>query len=149
MRQDWFQAIAYGGYRIMVADVDVPAAVARIRSYRDDSTPLSDPSDPPCPNCASHAYRDDPRPRCRLFLVWILLEAVTTLFFLGSLQPSPEALLIVFLPIVMYVALILMLVFYVRHRFVCDACGHRWRDANRSSYASLARAHAGAFGPPG
>jgi hypothetical protein len=148
VRQDWFKAIAYGGYRIMVADEDVPAAIARIQRYRDDTTPLSDASDPPCPKCASHAYRDDPRPRCRLFLVWILLQAVTLLFLVRSNQAHPEMLIVVSLPIAIYVTLIVMLLLYVRHRFVCDACGHRWRDANRRSYTVLARANAGAFGPP-
>ena len=149
VRQDWFKAIAYGGYRVMVADHDLQAARERIRAYREASTILSDADDPPCPACASSTYRDDPRPRRWVFALYMLLPLLQGAVLL-FVKPSHVQHFFWFLvDLFVDMTLAMLAISYLKRRYVCDRCGHRWRDLRRFSYSALDRAHGGAFGPPG
>jgi hypothetical protein len=145
VRQDWFKAIAYGGYRILVPDRDLTAAHRLIRAYREVKTPLSSSDDAPCPVCSSTNYRDDPRPRRWVFALYILLPFVQ-LPVLSFARPSNIEQFFWFFPIVLtaYVALALLAIAYLKHGYLCDNCGHRWHDPHRHAYSMLDRAHAAA-----
>lgn len=149
VRQDWFRAIAYGGYRILVADQEVPAARQHIRAYREMKPQLSDPDDAPCPACSSTTYRDDPRPRRWVFAFYLILELVQLPFILFASPSRTQQFWWFVADLVVYTALALLAIAYLKRRYRCDNCGHRWRDAHHFSYSTLNRAHAGAFGPPG
>ncbi len=144
VRQDWFKAIAYGGYRILVPDEDVGSAGEIIRAYREAKPALSDATDTPCPVCSSSTYRDDPRPRRWVFAFYIVLPLMQLpLLFYGRPSEAQQFLRFVII-LFASVTLPLLAIAYLKRRYLCDNCGHRWRDARRYSYAALNRMHASA-----
>lgn len=148
VRQDWFKAIAYGGYRVLVPDEDVSAARERIHAYRELKPELSHPDDIPCPSCSSSTYRDDPRPRRWVFAIYILQEFLVLgiLMLTGNAERGFMAALVT---IAIDTILAIAAIVYLKRRYLCDQCGHRWRDRRYYAYSTLNRAHAAAFGPPG
>jgi hypothetical protein len=149
VRQDWFRAIAYGGYRILVADEDVPVAIERIRVYREAKPALSDAADAPCPLCSSCTYRDDPRPRRWVFALYILPSLIEVPIILFGHPSEVQQFFWFVIDFAVYVMLALLAIAYLKRRYVCDNCGHRWRDSHRHTYSALDDAHVAAFGPPG
>ncbi len=148
VRQDWFKAIAYGGYRIMVGDSDVAAARERIQRYRADPATFADSQDPGCPKCGSTDYRDDPQPRRNVYL-WLIFGPFPLCIPVILAGHNPVAFSVVVLAsMALHVTLCLLLISYFKHRFVCSACGCRWRGKSVFPAAELDRRHAAAFGPP-
>ena len=149
VRQDWFRAIAYGGYRILVPDEDLSAARAHTRAYRETNPALSSSDDAPCPACSSLNYRDDPRPRRWVFAFYIVLPSIEfAVFALTRRTPVGQFVWTMF-TIVVFVALALLAIPYLRRRYRCDECGHRWRDPRYYSYSTLDSSQAAALDRPG
>ena len=146
VRQDWFKAIAYGGYRILVPDDDVSAAREFIRSYREQKPALSHADDPPCPTCSSSTYRDDPRPRRWVFAIYWMHQLVVAAILLRA-GSAERGVVVALVTIAVDVLLATIAISYLKRRFLCDQCGHRWRDPRRFSYASLESASAAAVDP--
>jgi hypothetical protein len=147
VRQDWFKAIAYGGYRILVPDKDVAAAHDQIRAYRDAKPALSDAADAPCPACSSFMYRDDPRSRRWVFAFYILLPLMELPIILFGNPSQVQQFIWFVIDFVIYVIFASFAIAYLKRRFLCDHCGHRWRDPDHPSYSTLNNAHAAACRP--
>jgi len=140
VRQDWFKAIAYGGYRILVDDEFVAEAVELLRQYRSGALALLDEHRRRCPKCAEFAGSDDPWPRRSVFLGLIVLPFAGIGAF-SRWAHTPAQFLC--LSALLFAALFVLPWFVIRYfkwRFVCERCRHRWRDRPIHSYGELARA---------
>lgn len=107
VRQDWMHALAYGGFRVMVADVDQTAAATLIAQWRNNEFACApaDADDAQCPRCGSLSSQSDPLMRRWGFLALFLF---------------PPA-----LPFIPF-----------RSRYRCLNCANRW-NALRSPYPVL------------
>ena len=78
VRQDWFQTLAFGGYRVMVADADVERAKAVLEDYRAGRLALDDATAdrPACPRCRSPGYEDS-GPRRLVFALLLGTQGLT------------------------------------------------------------------------
>jgi hypothetical protein len=144
VRQNWFKAIAYGGYRILVPDEAASSAREITRAYREMKPALSHPDDKPCPSCASTAYRDDPRPRRWVFFIYILQQFVM-LGLLALGRTAERAVATALVAIVVDVVLAMTAIVYLKRRYLCDQCGNRWREPHRYISPGLGSADAAAF----
>jgi hypothetical protein len=108
VRQNWLQAIAYGGFRVVVADADQAQAVQWVARWHAGEFALApnDLDEAKCPRCGSHATEANPWPR-RLGFVALNL-------FLFAM------------PFIRY-----------RSRYRCRACSCRW-TAMPEKYSDLA-----------
>lgn len=146
IRQDWFRALAIGGYRVMVATQDAGEALGVIAAYYESAHLASyvDGDMPTCPRCAHNAVVDDPRPRRAVFLAMIVLDffgGATVLFAL--LQPSRLALSIALAACLAIGLLFMMpgvLGYIVKHRYCCRSCGYAFREGRGPSFRDLAAA---------
>lgn len=64
VRQDWFQTLAFGGYRIIVEDAEAERAKTLIDNYRSGALAIDDAAEdrPACPRCGMSG-QVDPAPR--------------------------------------------------------------------------------------
>lgn len=147
VRQDWFKAIAYGGYRVLVPDGETQAAREHIRDYRESKPALSDPDDTPCPSCSSADYRDDPRPRRWVFAIYFAQQLIV-LACLLIVATAEQGVVIALVTIPVDVALACFAIVYMKRRYLCNHCGHRWRDPHYHVYSALHRAHNAALDRP-
>lgn len=140
VRQDWFKTLAFGGYRVMVADADVERAKALLEDYRAGRLALDDTTidRPACPRCRSPG-REDPDPRRLIFalilggeLVSFAIVMLVGHVFEGSV---PFA---VGIYIVGGLLVPIALSRFLRNRYRCTACTTRWR-ARPTPYAEAAR----------
>ena len=148
VRQDWFKAIAYGGYRILVPDQDLPAAREHLHAYRASKPAMSNSDDPPCPACSSVTYRDDPRPRRWVFALYIALPFADAAVFMLMRRSHIQQFAWAAITVAVSIALALLAITYLRRRYLCDECGHRWRDTHTYAYSTLNAAHTAASDPP-
>lgn len=75
VRQDWLAALAYGGYRVVVAGGDVAAARDLLARRRNGQFALPDEDHAaPCPRCGSLDVHEDPTWRRVAFAVLFLLQ---------------------------------------------------------------------------
>ncbi len=128
MRQDWFQILAYGGFRVMVPASQLDAAHALTRARRQGALTLADEPEhrPLCPRCRDARGQSDSRPRRRAFAAYLVWSVVT--FALATRIEAPVILVAAFAP-----WLAMLVVPLWRHglvgRYRCAACSHRWRAA--------------------
>jgi hypothetical protein len=152
VRQDWFKALAIGGYRVVVAPDDVPRArpiVARYleayatRAYSHDEMPR-------CVACGTHAVADDPRPRRAVFAALLAGNslALGVLAFVGNTLDARAFSLVLAALLGLTAAFYFpgVLAFVVKHRYACADCGRRFRDDSGASFAELAAAATAADG---
>jgi len=140
VRQDWFQTLAFGGYRVMVADADVERAKALLEDYRAGRLALDDTTTdrPACPRCRSEGV-DDSAPRRLIFalilggeLVSFAIVMLVGRVFEGAL---PFA---VGIYIVGGLLVPIALSRFLKSRYRCTACRKRWR-AVPAPHAEAAR----------
>lgn len=129
VRQDWFQILAYGGFRVMVPAPEFEAARALTEAFRDGRLRLGDdPTErPACPRCRDGVGAADPRPLRRAFATYLAWSAATT----GLLATGIETALVVAAACAPWCAMLAVPVW--RHwlvgRYRCPACTHAWRAA--------------------
>lgn len=134
VRQNWFEALAYGGYRVVVPD----AQAARARDVLDDfgrgalAVPDERADEPPCPHCGGAANHPDPQPRRAVFGVMIGMNIASSFLMLAEPAMMFTAMLTVCAPIVLSTWL------GSRHR--CADCGTTFA-LPRLPFAALARAN--------
>lgn len=87
VRQDWFNTLVYGGYRIMVPESQVPAAREVLADYRTGTLALPDDGAdaPPCPRCSGGIVMNDSRPRRAVFGGVIVAQAAPMILLLSPL----------------------------------------------------------------
>ena len=146
VRQDWFRAIAIGGYRVMVASEDVGEALGIVAQYGEsahDAT-YADGDMPACPRCAENAVVDDPRPRRAVFLALIVLDfgggAMVLSALLRPSQPILASALAACLVLGLFFRVPGVLGYIVKHRYRCRSCGYAFRDGRGPSFGDLAAA---------
>lgn len=129
VRQDWFQILAYGGFRVMVPASELEAARALIDSFRDGTLTLPDDANdrPACPHCGDRAGVADPRPQRRAFAAYLLWSAATT----ALLATGVETFAVVAAAFAPWLAMLAVPIwrrcFIGRYR--CAACTRAWRAA--------------------
>lgn len=139
-RQDWFQTLAFGGYRVMVADADVERAKTLLEDYRAGRLALDDAATdrPACPRCGSPG-RENPGPRRLIFALILGGELVSFAVVMLVADVFEGALpLAVCIYIVGGLLVPIALSRFLRNRYRCTACGTRWR-ARPAPYAEAAR----------
>lgn len=150
VRQDWFQTLAFGGYRVMVADAGVERAKALLEDYRAGRLALDDTTTdrPACPRCGSPG-REDPGPRRVIFalilggeLMSFAIVMLVGRVFEGAL---PFA---VGIYIVGGLLVPIALSRFLKSRYRCTACRKRWR-ARRAPHAEAAHTVEAASNSPG
>jgi hypothetical protein len=140
VRQDWFQTLAFGGYRVMVADAGVERAKSVLEDYRAGRLALDDATTdrPACPRCGSPGGEDS-GPRRLIFALMLVgdLVAVAIAMLVGDVteRAVPVA---VGIYIVGVLLIPIALSRFLRNRYRCIACGLRWR-ARPTPYAEAAR----------
>ena len=74
VRQDWFQILAYDGFRTMVPGHQVADARILVDAYRDGSLelPAAEIDRPACPDCGHVGTEPDPSPRRWLMLAYVV-----------------------------------------------------------------------------
>lgn len=155
VRQDWFKALAIGGYRVVVDRDDATRALQIVARYRAGDAARAYAADemPTCPACGHEAVADDPRPRRAAFAVLIasdILSASMLLDFIyGGIAPRLASLALAaylwFIAIFFFPGI---LAFIVRHRYTCTRCGRRFRDDRGAPFAELSAAVSLASDPP-
>ena len=150
VRQDWFKAIAFGGYKILTRDDDVTQAHDVLRAYFDGGLALPAEADATCPRCSHAAGRDDPQPRRNVFLAMLLIPVAEFLVLtLLHWRPSAIGKLVVFaLQIVVYATLPWFVIHYFKWPLRCADCGYRWRAPPAHRHAELIRLVEGSQAPP-
>jgi hypothetical protein len=139
VRQDWFKMLAYGGYRIVVADDAVAAARALLQEYRSGQLTQPDADAAVCPHCGQAACIDDPQPRRNVFLAMLILPFVE-FGLLAAWHPSHRQIFDWFaVSVVLYTSMPWLLMRYFKWRMRCTQCGHAWRQPPAHGYAQLMR----------
>ena len=139
VRQNWFQSIAYGGYRILATESHAANAIAAIKNYKSGGLTLSDAPADTCPRCGSESVRDDPQPRRNVFMLLIAENALAFPFLLMGKLSIYQFLLFIALTFVVNGLLPAFLPMYFKSRYRCANCGNRWKEFPRASYAELNR----------
>ena len=147
VRQDWFRALAIGGYRIVVDRADAARALPILARYRADDPVRAYAEDemPRCPACGHNAIADDPRPRRAAFATLIASDILSASllvdFIYAGIAPRVAS-----LALATYLCLSVafffpgMLAFIVKHRYACTRCGRRFRDDRGATFAELSAA---------
>ena len=140
VRQNWFAAIAYGGYRIMVREQDAAAARELLQEQRSGQLALPDATDVPCPRCAHSAGIEDPQPRRNVFLAALVLGFAGNFALLFRWHPSPTGILVVCaVQMAVNITVPWLVMRYFKWRLRCSQCGYRWREPPLHHYAELRR----------
>ena len=138
VRQDWFQTLAFGGYRVMVADADVERTTALLEDYRAGRLALDDSitDQPACP-CCGMPGREDAGPRRWVFALLISADliAVAGLLLVGNSSGRVPSTIVCTSLSGTLMAVALMR--YLKNRYRCTVCGARWR-ARAALYAEAA-----------
>lgn len=116
VRQDWFQILALGGYRVMVPDAQMARTQELLGAYGSGAMALADADLdlPDCPRCHAGLGADDPRPRRIVFGVVIASQLAP-----AALLSSPVLLCIaVLLPVLPLATMPLL-----KSRHLCRSCG--------------------------
>lgn len=129
VRQDWFNILAYGGFRVMVPATQFEAAQALTQACRAGALTLADESTdrPACPRCQDGLGQADPRPRRRAFAAYLVWSVATTALLAAGV--ATRALVVAaFAP---WIAMLALPVWrrWLVHRYRCPACSHAWRAA--------------------
>ena len=140
VRQNWLQAIAYGGYRVMTRTDDLAAAQKLVGDYAagERSLAADDPEPNRCPGCNACATQDDAAARRGLFLWFFLcflgLPAIP-IFALASYASSLNLIdaagaAALSIAVFFLLAALLPPIYAARTlkwRYRCDNCGQRWQ----------------------
>lgn len=145
---NWLETLAIGGYRVMVADADEPAAHDMITAYRRGELALSadEASGPACPKCRSHDNVENPNPRRVVFSLLLpgggdILLIGLCFVFVGwtplafALAPQVFAILCA----AMAIGVLALLAHLVKRRHRCASCANTWQ-AEMSQFEALSRA---------
>jgi hypothetical protein len=135
-RQNWFEILAYGGFRIMVPSPDLPLARETLVEYRsgilqrtDEETGLST-----CPACHAQSGEFDHRQRR-----WVFLGCFVNGLVLIALAIFREEPLVPYLVFSCVFWLLLMMPWLLRYvinnRLRCSRCRHAWRESPRTPFA--------------
>lgn len=116
VRQNWFELLGDGGFRIMSPEQQLPEAKRLVAAYRSDILQVHDTRDdePECPHCGAHETGQDPQPRRMLFLVYIVFG------WLIALVPMLIRRLVV-------------------GRYRCRQCRHTWHEPRSAPFGSQQR----------
>ena len=140
VRQDWFRTLAFGGYRVMIADEDAARAADVIGEYRTGALAVADEAveRPRCPQCATPG-RDDAIPRRLVFATLIAAEAAFTLFLMSVTRGSEPVLAFLLCGCAVAAAVaVIMATRYLKGRYACPQCATRWR-MRPLPFAAMAR----------
>lgn len=129
VRQDWFQILAYGGFRVMVPASEFEAARVLTESFRAGTLALADDANdrPACPRCRDGAGAADPRPQRRAFAAYLLWSAATTALLATGVETF-AVVVVAFAPWLAMLAVPAWRRCFVG-RYRCAACRHAWRAA--------------------
>lgn len=116
VRQNWFELLGYGGFRIMAPEHQFAEAKSLVSAYRSDNLQVRDTRDgePECPHCGGRETGQDPRPRRMLFLLYI-----------------PFGCLIALAP--------MLIRRLVVGRYRCRQCRHAWREPRSAAFGHQQR----------
>ena len=142
VRQDWFKAIAYGGYRVMVADTDVLAAQQHITDYLRGALalPVEKCEAEFCTNCATDILTEDSRLRRLVFALLMFLGFFNLAIFYGFYALADSFLLPTIVILCCGLVLPLIGLILLRRRMRCQHCGYAafsrrqpWNALSRSA----------------
>jgi hypothetical protein len=150
VRTDWMQAIAYGGYRVMIDDGDLADAQKHIDDYLHGKRRLASADEDldPCPSCGAHAVRDNAVPR-RFLFVWFFLSflsvpvflAIAVAHYASSLRLVDIAGAMALSTVVFFLLTAVLPPIYSAHRlkwqYRCDNCAHRWQALPQERWSTL------------
>lgn len=162
VRQNWFQALAYGGFRIVVPTPKKDHAEAILTLYRegqlavvDDPTTVNDELDTQadaaaCPHCHQHSTTADGRPRRLAFAALLAGEvggfvaAPLDVIWLPAVIATAFGWIVLTMEWALLITLLAMLIpgllrFWLLRRYCCNACGNRWWEAPSGRFADLQR----------
>ncbi len=140
VRQNWFEILAYGGFRIMVPAQDLQTAREILAEFRRGALQLdeSEVGRPRCPACHAYSCEFDHRQRRWVFLaalVYLLVQSLLSIFLVGGwilyLVLTSAFLLVTSMPF--------LLRFVVNNRLRCVECAHAWRDLPRVPFGRQQR----------
>ncbi|HMM66642.1 MAG TPA: hypothetical protein PKC03_06840 [Dokdonella sp.] len=116
VRQNWFEILGYGGFRVMVPNQQSQEARQITADYRAGT--LASPDEASCRVkcmvCLSIDTEPNPNPRRAVFLF--------CMFFSGLIALFP-----------------FLLRWLVQNRYRCRACGHRWRERRSARFGTQQR----------
>ena len=138
VRQNWFEQIAYGGFRVMVRDDDIGVARDVLQDYSAGRLALEGEHAETCPHCARAAGNDDPQPRRNVFLVSLVLGLAADIRLFRWSPSRTELGVAIAVQLVLNIVAPWLIVRYFKWRLRCADCGHRWRQPPRH-YAELMR----------
>jgi hypothetical protein len=140
VRQDWFQTLAFGGYRVMVEDADSENAKALIDGYRSGALAIDEAvtDRPACPRCGTPG-QEDPFPR-RLVFAWLIFADLLAVAALMVAERAREYGLPILLVANLVGVPVLAIVVsrWLKSRYRCVACSACWR-ARPVPHAEAAR----------
>jgi hypothetical protein len=140
VRQDWFQTLAFGGYRVMVEDADSENAKALIDDYRSGALAIDEAvtDRPACPRCGTPG-QEDPFPR-RLVFAWLIFADLLAVAALMVAERAREYGLPILLVANLVGVPVLAIVVsrWLKSRYRCVACSACWR-ARPVPHAEAAR----------
>lgn len=128
VRQNWFEIIVYGGFRVVVPDHELESALQLRDSWRRGELSLSadECEEPTCPACYTPSGQTDLTPRRRVFAIYLLAY-----FFLAfQLAFAIESPWLLFASMLLFSILLLfpnLLRHFVVGRYRCSSCGHAWK----------------------
>ncbi|SFN25585.1 hypothetical protein [Dokdonella immobilis] len=126
VRQNWFEIIFYGGFRVMAPDSQLGEARELVAAYRRGELALAEDlvERPPCPRCDGGSGDADAGARRNLWSAYILLSVfeLALIAFWGA----AEVLLGLFAIWMAFVVIILFGDRLLVGRYRCNRCGNAW-----------------------
>jgi hypothetical protein len=140
VRQNWFEILAFGGFRIMVPASNLQAARENLAEFRGGALLVDDDEMDRsiCPACDARAGRFDHRQRRWVFLACLVHQVVLALLLMFMVDGwIPYFVLISSFSLATLIPCLLRYV--VNNRLRCAQCSHAWRELPRLSFSQQQR----------
>lgn len=139
VRQNWFKAIAFGGYRIVVPYASTNDANVVLSLYNSDALTLPEEHRVQCPYCGNCTGRDDPWPRRNVFLAMILLPCAASAITFWWMPSAIEFLVASVVAVLLFMLLPWFAIRYFKWRYRCEHCYRCWREPPQQRFVELSR----------
>ena len=146
VRQNWFQMFAYGGFRVMVPDVEFDAAREVYAQYNDGAFALPDEDKPACPRCGAARGVENPVPRRLVFVAMIFVDLMLSVLLVVSRRSIGASALYIFGTIAFLTMFPLLALQWFKWRYRCEACRFAWRQVPAQNHSELSRLAEAALG---
>lgn len=140
VRLNWFEVLAYGGFRIMVPTQDLQAAREILIEFRSGALERDEEEmdRSTCPACHAHSGEFDNRQRRWIFVAYLAFGLATD--FLSLLLDDSVVPYFVFTSAFMVATSIpCLLRFVANNRLRCSQCAHAWHEWPRVPFAQQQR----------